>query len=453
MKIIIVGCGKVGETLAAVLSQEGNDITVIDKREEVVDDLCNRYDIMGYVGNGVSYTVQTDADIKHADLMIAVTGSDELNLLCCLIAKKAGNCHTIARVRDPEYNNELGFIKEELGLAMVINQEYAAAMEISRVLKFPSAIEIDTFAKGRVELLRFKIPAFSILDDMSLYEMHNKLKCNVLVCTVERDGQIVIPKGDYIIRSGDVISIVSTAKEENVFFRKIGILSNQVKNVLIVGGGEIGYYLAKILSSAGIQVKLLEKRRERCEELSELLPRATILHGDGTNKQLLDEEGIAQTEGFVTLTDFDEENVILSLYARKRGIRKIVTKINRIAFDEVIETLDLDTTIYPRDITAEYILQYVRAMKNSIGSNVETLHRIIDNKVEALEFIIRSNFRGKDIPLAELPIRPDILVACIYRRGKIILPRGKDVMQEGDSVVVVTVNKGLNDINDIFMAK
>ena len=453
MKIIIVGCGKVGETLAAVLSQEGNDITVIDKREEVVDDLCNRYDIMGYVGNGVSYTVQTDADIKHADLMIAVTGSDELNLLCCLIAKKAGNCHTIARVRDPEYNNELGFIKEELGLAMVINQEYAAAMEISRVLKFPSAIEIDTFAKGRVELLRFKIPAFSTLDDMSLYEMHNTLKCNVLVCTVERDGQIVIPKGDYIFRSGDVISIVSTAKEENVFFRKIGILSNQVKNVLIVGGGEIGYYLAKILSSAGIQVKLLEKRRERCEELSELLPRATILHGDGTNKQLLDEEGIAQTEGFVTLTDFDEENVILSLYARKRGIRKIVTKINRIAFDEVIETLDLDTTIYPRDITAEYILQYVRAMKNSIGSNVETLHRIIDNKVEALEFIIRSNFRGKDIPLAELPIRPDILVACIYRRGKIILPRGKDVMQEGDSVVVVTVNKGLNDINDIFMAK
>ena len=453
MKIIIVGCGKVGETLAAVLSQEGNDITVIDRREEVVDDLCNRYDIMGYVGNGVSYTVQADADIKHADLMIAVTGSDELNLLCCLIAKKAGNCHTIARVRNPEYNNELGFIKEELGLAMVINQEYAAAMEISRVLKFPSAIEIDTFAKGRVELLRFKIPAFSTLDDMSLYEMHNKLKCNVLVCTVERDGQIVIPKGDYIFRSGDVISIVSTAKEENVFFRKIGILSNQVKNVLIVGGGEIGYYLAKILSSAGIQVKLLEKRRERCEELSELLPRATILHGDGTNKQLLDEEGIAQTEGFVTLTDFDEENVILSLYARKRGIRKIVTKINRIAFDEVIETLDLDTTIYPRDITAEYILQYVRAMKNSIGSNVETLHRIIDNKVEALEFIIRSNFRGKDIPLAELPIRPDILVACIYRRGKIILPRGKDVMQEGDSVVVVTVNKGLNDINDIFMAK
>ena len=453
MKIIVIGCGKVGSALARQLSEEGHDVSVIDRNPEVVNEVTSSCDVIGIVGNGGSHAVQKEVGIEDADLLIAASDSDELNLLSCLIAKKAGNCSTIARVRNPIYNSEIGFIREELGLSLTVNPEYAAAMEISRVLKFPSAIEIDTFAKGRVELLRFKIPAFSTLDDMSLYEMHNKLKCNVLVCTVERDGQIVIPKGDYIFRSGDVISIVSTAKEENVFFRKIGILSNQVKNVLIVGGGEIGYYLAKILSSAGIQVKLLEKRRERCEELSELLPRATILHGDGTNKQLLDEEGIAQTEGFVTLTDFDEENVILSLYARKRGIRKIVTKINRIAFDEVIETLDLDTTIYPRDITAEYILQYVRAMKNSIGSNVETLHRIIDNKVEALEFIIRSNFRGKDIPLAELPIRPDILVACIYRRGKIILPRGKDVMQEGDSVVVVTVNKGLNDINDIFMAK
>lgn len=453
MKIIIVGCGKVGETLAAVLSQEGNDITIIDKREEVVENLCNQYDIMGYVGNGASYSVQVEADIQHADLMIAVTGTDELNLLCCLIAKMAGNCHTIARVRNPEYNNELGFIKEELGLAMVINQELTAAMEISRVLKFPSAIEIDTFAKGRVELLRFKIPANSLLDDMTLSEMNNKIKCNVLVCTVERDGQIVIPRGDYTLRSGDVISIVATAKDENAFFKKIGIHTNQVKNVLIVGGGEIAYYLSCILQSAGIQVKVVEKKRERCEELCELLPKASIIHGDGTNKQLLEEERIAQTEGFVALTDFDEENVILSLYARKRGIRKIVTKINRFVFDEVIESLDLDTTIYPRDLTAEYILQYVRAMKNSIGSNVETLHRIIDNKAEALEFVIRDNFQRKDIPLQDLPIKPEILVACINRKGRIILPRGKDVMKKGDTVIVITAKKGLNDINDIFMAK
>ena len=453
MKIIIVGCGKVGESLAAVLSQEGNDITIIDKKAAVVDNLCNQYDIMGYVGNGASYSVQLEADIRHVDLMIAVTGSDELNLLCCLVAKMAGNCHTIARVRNPEYGNELAYIKEELGLAMVINQELTAAMEISRVLKFPSAIEIDTFAKGRVELLRFRIPDHSVLDDMALSELHSKLKCNVLVCTVERDGRIVIPKGDYTLRSGDVISVVATARDEIAFFKKIGIHANQVKNVLIVGGGDIAYYLGKILLSVGIQVKIMEKKLERCEELSELLPKATIIHGDGTNKQLLEEEGIGQTESFVALTDFDEENVILSLYARKREVRKIVTKVNRFVFDEVIESLDLDTIIYPRDLTAEYILQYVRAMKNSIGSNVETLHRIIDNKAEALEFLVRDNFRGKDIPLQELPIKQDILVACINHKGQIILPRGKDVMRKGDTVIVITATKGLNDINDILLAK
>ena len=394
MKIIIVGCGKVGETLAAVLSQEGNDITIIDKREAVVENLCNQYDIMGYVGNGASYSVQVEADIQHTDLVIAVTGSDELNLLCCLIAKMAGNCHTIARVRNPEYGNEVAYIKEELGLAMVINQELTAALEISRVLKFPSAIEIDTFAKGRVELLCFRIPENSMLDDMRLSEMQSRLKCRVLVCTVERKGEIVIPRGDYTLKSGDVISVVAAARDEIAFFKKIGIPANQAKNVLIVGGGDIPYYLAKILLSVGIQVKIMEKNLKRCEELSELLPKATIIHGDGTNKQLLEEEGIGQTESFVALTDFDEENVFLSLYARKRGVRKTVTKVNRFVFDEVIENLDLDTVIYPRDLTAEYILQYVRAMKNSIGSNVETLHRIIDNKAEALEFLVRDNFRG-----------------------------------------------------------
>ena len=453
MKIIIVGCGKVGETLASVLSQEGNDITIIDKKEDVVERLCNQYDIMGSVGNGASYCVQLEADIEHADLMIAVTGSDELNLLCCLIAKKAGNCHTIARVRNPEYNDELNFIKEELGLAMVINQELAAAMEIARVLKFPSAIDIDTFSRGRVELLRFRIPEDSVLHNLTLTELHNKVKCNVLICTVERGRDIMIPKGDDVLRTGDVISIVATAKDESQFFKKIGIQTNQVKNVLIVGGGEIAYYLTRILSSSGIQVKILEKRMERCEELCEILPKATIIHGDGTNKQLLEEEGLAQTQGFVALTDFDEENVILSLYAKKCGCRKTVTKINRFVFDEVIESLDLDTTIYPRDITAEYILQYARAMKNSIGSNVETLHRIMDNKAEALEFVIRDNFRMPNVSLQDLPIKPGILVACINRKGQIILPRGKDVLQEGDTVVVITAQKGLNDVNDILAAK
>ena len=450
MKIIIIGCGKVGETLASVLSQEGNDITIIDKQEDVVDSLCNQYDIMGYVGNGASYSVQLEADIEHADLMIAVTGADELNLLCCLIARKAGNCHTIARVRNPEYNSELRFIKEELGLAMVINQELAAAMEISRVLKFPSAIEIDTFSKGRVELLRFKIPAGSVLDGLNLVEMHERLRCNVLVCTAERGGQVIIPKGDYVLKSGDVLSIVAAAADQNLFFKKIGIQTNQVKSVMIIGGGKISYYLSGILISSGIKVKLIERQRERCEELCDLLPKATVIHGDGTSQQLLEEEGISTVEGLVALTDFDEENVLLSLYARNHGVRKVITKINHIAFDEVINSLDLDTLIYPRETTAEYILQYARAMKNSIGSNVETLHRIIDNKAEALEFIIRDNFQHRNIPLQELPIKQDVLIACITHNGRTVLPRGRDVMQQGDSVIVVTARKGLNDINDIF---
>ena len=450
MKIIIVGCGKVGEELAAVLSHENNDIMIVDKEESVVDRLCNEYDIMGTVGNGASYSVLMEAEIVQADLLIAVTGSDELNLLCCLIARKAGNVHTIARLRNPDYSSEVSFLKEELGLAMVINQEQTAAREIARVLKFPSAIEIDTFAKGRVEMLRTKIPEGSVLHGMNLMEMHAKLHSNILVCTVERDGKIVIPGGDFCLQEGDVISIVTDTNHEQDFFRRIGIQTNKVKNVMIVGGGDIGFYLAQELLSYGIRVKLIEKKLERCELLSEALPKATIIRGDGSDQRLLMEEGLDSTEGFVALTDIDEENVFLSLYAKKTGVRKIVTKVNRIAFDEVLETLDLDTTVHPRSLTAEYILQYVRARKNSIGSNVEAMHWIVDSRAEALEFRIRGTFQKKDVPLQDLHLKHGILLACINRGGEIILPRGKDVMKEEDTVIVVTTIRGLNDIKDIF---
>ena len=450
MKIIIIGCGKVGEELAAVLSQENNDVTIIDRNETAVDHIRSRYDVMGIVGNGSSYSVQLEADIIHTDIMIAVTGSDELNLLCCLIAKKAGGCHTIARVRNPEYNTELTYLKEELGLAMVINQEQTAAREIARIMRFPSAIEIDTFAKGRVELLKLRIPQDSILDGMSLVEMHTQLRCNVLVCTVERDRDIIIPNGDYVLHSGDIISIVSEAREDEAFFKKVGIHQNKVKDVMIVGGGDIAYYLVQLLTTYGIRVKLIERREDRCQELWEKLPKATIIKGDGTSKTLLEEEGMDHVDGFVALTDIDEENVILSLYARAQGIRKVVTKINHIAFNEVLETLDLDTTIAPRNLTAEYILQYVRARGNSMGSNVETLHRIVDNRAEALEFFITDKFEKKNIPLQELSLKPNILIACIYRNGKVILPRGGDVMAPNDTVIIVTTAKGLNGIMDIF---
>ena len=291
MKVLVIGCGKVGQTLAVVLCEDGNDVTVIDQQKRKMENLCNQYDIIGVVGNGASYEIQKEAGIEQADLLIAVTGSDELNLLSCLIAKKAGNCNTIARVRKPEYNAQLELIKEELGLAMVINQELAAAEEISRVLKFPSAIRVDTFAKSHVEILKYRVPANSILVDLRLDEMQTKLKSNVLICAAERDGQVQIPKGDYKIQEKDVISIVASNRDADAFFKKIGFTNAKIKDIMMVGGGEIAYYLARILLPLGIRVKIIEKSLSRCEALCELLPKATIINGDGTDKQLLVEEG------------------------------------------------------------------------------------------------------------------------------------------------------------------
>lgn len=450
MKIIIVGCGKVGETLCADLSHEGHDVTVVDKNDAVVDQICDRYDVMGFSGNGASYQVLMEAGISQVDLVIAATGTDEVNLLVCLIARKAGNCQTIARVRNPEYNQEASFLKEELGLALVINQEYTSAQEIARVLKFPSAIEINTFAKGRVDLLHFRIPRDSILDGVNLNDLHGMLKSHVLVCTRERDGEMLIPQGDTVLKSGDVISIVAPNEEQTDFFKKIGLDTHAVRNVMIAGGGDIAYYLARILIRSKIQVKIIEKDLKRCEKLAELLPRASIIHGDVSDKDLLMEEGISRTEGFVALTGIDEENVILSLVAKSAGIRKIVTKVDRSAFAEVFDHLDLDTMISPRNTTAEHILTYVRAMQNSIGSNVETLHRMMDDQAEALEFLIRDSFAHQNIPLKDLKIKPGVLIACINRGGKILLPRGGDVIKAGDTAVIITSLKGFNDIEDIF---
>ena len=450
MKIIIVGGGKVGETLVANLCSEGHDITVIDRSDKVVDQLCDRYDVMGFSGNGASYTVLEEADIEHADLVIAVTGHDELNLFVCLLARKAGNCQTIARVHNPEYNRAVNFIKEELGLALVINQEFAAAQETARVLRFPSAIEINAFAKGKVELLHFRIPQGSVLDGMNLYDMHEKLNCNVLVCTLERDSSMIIPQGNTVLKAGDVISIVAALEEQEKFFARIGLETHSVRNAMIIGGGDVALYLGRMLLNSGIQVKIVEKNLTRCEELAELLPKATIIHGDGSDKELLEEEGIRNTEGVVCMTGIDEENVVLSLFAKTCGVRKIITKVNRVAFEEVFESLNLDTMISPKNITAELIVQYVRAMQNSFGSNIETLHRIMDDQAEALEFMIRDNFSKADIPLSGLSLKPGVLVAAIYRNGRFIVPRGADVIKRGDTVLIITTLKGVNDISDVF---
>ena len=450
MKIIIVGCGKIGATLAEQLNREGHDITVIDRNPQAVNDLTESVDVMGVSGNGAIYQVQIDAGIEDADLLIATTDSDEVNMLCCLIARKAGNCHTIARVRNPEYATEIGFLREELNLSLAINPEFSTAREISRLLKFPSAIKVDTFAKGRVEIMKFIIDPGSVLDQLLVSEVAPKLKVNVLICAVEREDEVLIPGGNFKLMAGDKISFVAPSAEAMTFFKKAGIANNQIKTAMFVGGGKITYYLGKMLEDTGIKIKILEQSEARCRELSELLPKAMIIHGDGSDQQLLLEEGIRQTEAFAALTGFDEENIMLSLYVGSQSRAKLITKVNHIAFEEVIDSLNLGSVIYPKQIIADNILQYVRAMENSLGSNVETLYKIAGNKAEALEFRVKEDVQITGIPLEKLSLKKNLLVACINRDGKIITPKGKDTMEPGDTVIIVTTNTGLNDLKDIL---
>lgn len=449
MNIIIVGCGKVGYTLVEQLNGENHDIVVIDEREEKVNSITDELDAKGIVGNGISYQTLVEAGIAKADLLIAVTGSDEQNLLCCVIAKKAGHCKTIARVRNPIYNSELSFLREELGLAMIINPEFASASEIARIFQFPSAVKIDAFAKGRVELLHFRVTADCLLNNYELIHIRTTLKCDVLVCIVTRGNEVLIPRGDFVFREGDVVAVVSTPPKASEFFHKIGIEAGRVHTAMIVGGGTIAYYLAKRLLSVGINTKIIDQDPARCEHLSELLPKATIICGDGTDQRLLLQEGLASVDGFAALTGLDEENILLSLYAKQASKAKIVTKINRINFSSVLSDIKLDSITYPRLLTADVIIKYARSMNESLNSNVENLYKLEDGNAEALEFYIKEPSKVTDTPLEKLKIRKNLLICCINRGGQFIIPSGQDVLKVGDSVVVVLTHARLNDIKDI----
>lgn len=436
--------------MAEQLVEENHDVVLVDESPAQLQEVPETIDALTILGNGASVVTQMEAGVKSADILIAVTGSDELNLLCCLIAKKAGRCQTIARVRNPVYSEEIGFIKESLGISMIINPEFTTATEIARLLRFPSAIKIDTFAKGRVELLKFRVKPEFNLNEVAVSSLQERLKCDVLVSGVERGDEVHIPNGDFVLRDGDLVSIIASPQNAAKFFQKIGLKTNQVKNCMIVGGGKIGFYLAKQLVDMKIQVRIVEKSKERCERLSELLPGAMVLQGDGTDRKLLIEEGLERTEAFVTLTNMDEENILLSLFAKDQTSAKLITKVNRISFDHLIDRLDLGSVIYPKYLTADYILQYVRAMQNSIGSNVETLYHILDKRAEALEFSIHENSSVVGIPLMDIELKDNLLIGCINRHGKIRIPRGHDMIQVGDTVIVVTTQKGLNDIEDIL---
>lgn len=448
MKIVIIGAGKIGQTLAEQLSCEAHEITVIDKRSDALEEL-NSLDVMTVEGNGITKEIQLEAGMDEADLAIAVMSTDEENLLACLIAKKLGVHNTIARVRNPEYTSGIRLIQDELGLSMALNPELASASEIARILRAPSAIEIDTFSRGRVELHKVKLPENSPLAGKKLMEL-GKLQVGVLICVVERGDEVFIPSGNFTLLSGDRISFVAKPRIAAKFCQRIGIAMNPVKQVMILGGGKISYYLARQMLDFGAAVKIIEANRETCDFLSERLKDATVIHGDATNEHLLDEEGISQMDAIASLTGIDEENVLMSLYARSITKAKIITKINRTTFSQVIGSMDLGSVFHPRNIAAEHILRFVRALNNSRGSNVETMYKIVGNKAEALEFRATARSAVCSKPLMELRLLPNLLIGAINRGGKILTPSGKDTIEPGDTVIVVTTASGLNDLDDIL---
>lgn len=450
MNIIIVGCGKVGKSIIKHLVSENHKIAVIDLNQEVVTEIVNGFDILGIVGNGASHSVLQEAGIENADIFIAVTESDELNLLCCTLAKKTSGAKTIARVRNPIYTSDIHFIKEELGVSMVVNPELEASLEILRVLKFPQAIKIEAFSRGRIELLEFELEKNSILDGVKIMDLSKKIKAEVLVCGVRRKDEAFIPNGSFVIEAGDVLGIICTHKEAKKFFKELGIKSFLVKDSLIVGGGKLAYYLASKLLKIGIKVKIIERDKKRSEDLASLLDQATIINADATNEEVLIEEGIDSVDSFVSLTNLDEGNIFLSLFAKTRTNAKIITKVNRISFDNVVDTFKLGTIISPKNVTAQYIIRYIRALQGGIGSNFETLYKIFDNKVEALEFKIRKDASIVDKKLEDINLKSNILVAGIIRKGEVIIPHGKTKVHEEDNVIIVSTRIGLSNIDDIL---
>lgn len=451
MNVVIVGDGKVGGTIARQLSGEGHDIIVIDSNTTVLTNASNTMDIISVEGNGASVAVQKRAGVSSADLLIAATSADEVNMLACLVGKKLGAPHTIARVRNPEYFEQINMLKEDLGLSMAVNPELAAATEISRLLRFPSALKIEAFARGRVELVEVKIPPHSVLNGMPLWAIYKEFQVKILVCAVQRDGEVYIPSGDFVLRAGDKINLTAPHLDIANFFRTIGIFRTGVKSVMLIGGGRLAYYLAKELLSLRVRVKIIEMDMKRCEQLCELLPEAVIIHGDGTDKELLQEEGLEKTDALVCLTGMDEENIVVSLYAKAKKVSKVIAKINRISFDEILDNLDIDGFISPKTIAANNIVRYVRAMQNSVGSsNVETLHKLINEQVEALEFKVREKSPVVGIPLKNLKTKDELLVATIIRGTQVIIPGGNDSIEIGDSVIIVTTNKKLMDLKDIL---
>ncbi len=450
MRIIIVGLGKLGTTLAEQISNENHDVTVIDTAPKLVEETVNRFDVFGVVGSGADCDVQKEAGVDKCDIFISVTDADELNILACMISKKLGARHTIARVRNPEYSRQFGFMRHELGISMLVNPEYDAAFEISRIIQFPAAMKVEKFAKGRVDLAEIALKEGNPLCGQYIRDLVSKFHSNVLVCAVIRGEKAIIPTGDFQLLKGDRITLTASHGELSAFFKSLGILKKRVKSVMIIGGGKIAYYLARRMGEIGVFVKIIDINRERCRELADLLPKAAIIHADGSDSDVLTEEGLDGMDACVTLTGIDEENIIISMFASGSNVEKVITKVNRPSLVKMMSTMGQESIVSPRYIAMGNILSYLRARSNSEGSSVRTLYKIADNMVEAIEFNAAENFPAFGIPLKKLHLKPGILIGCIIRSNKVIFPHGDNTIELRDSVVVITTNQALSDLRDIL---
>ena len=451
MKIIVVGCGKIGRTIIESLVTEGHDIVAIDYEAEIVDEITNSYDVMGLVGNGADSDALSEAGVNDAELFIAVTNSDELNMLACFIARAMGAKHTIPRVRNPEYNdNSLEFMKQQLGLSTSVNPEMITAREIYNIIKFPSAVNIETFARRQFEMVDFRLRENSALNGLKLADMRKQYDAKVLVCAVQRGEEFYIPDGNFVLQSGDRVGITASPAELHKLFRMLGVTQKRAHNVVILGAGRISFYLAKMLVASGYDVKVIDRDRQRCDEFSDFVPEAVTILGDGTSQDVLLEEGIDSTDVFVALTGMDEENILTSCFVASHNVPKVITKVSRPELATMADKIGLECVVSPQHFVSEFLSKYARALRNSMdSSNVEALYKLMDGKAEALEFSVQPNFKYIDIPLKDMDIKKDILIAGIIRGRKPIIPSGNDVILPDDRVVVLAAGELLNDLSDI----
>ena len=452
MNIIIVGCGKIGTTILSSLLAEGHDIVAVDSNPDVISEISNIYDSMYVCGSGTDCDTLTEAGVEHTELFVAVTGSDELNMLSCFIAKKMGAKHTIARIRNPEYNyKSLGFLRQQLDLSTSINPDLLAAEELFQVLKLPSAVKVEYFSHRNFELLELRLKENSPLCGARLSELRKKYEAKFLICVVQRGEEVYIPDGSFQLQAGDRIGLTAAPSEVQKLLKMMGILQKQARNVMILGASRMGYYLARMLLASGTNVKIIDRDHQRCQEISEKLPGAVVICGDGAQQELLLEEGICSMDAFISLTGMDEENILISFFASSQGVKKVISKVNRHELHFIAEKLGLDTLISSRSVSSNVLSRYARALQNSLGSNVETLYKLMDERVEALEFRVQTDFPMTNVPLKDMRIKSGVLIAGIIRNRKTIIPSGVDVIQSGDRVIVLSAGSGMHDLSDILM--